>query len=779
MNYFIIARLENIMAYLSAMIQVKLGRPLVSFVVSQMRFVVNGMTKGYVRVIITFLAHCSRIARAQGVAGLVLRLKAYYVTLAQCIARAPTLPTTPRFSRGRGGLPSVIPILHRIEIIRHGNPKVLRFWFTLFALYRVLEFPGVIKISTITKPGPSLDQFLPEWSNFVFNHFWPALIKNGWFRKDFDPIDFLRSLKVKPFLIMRSSPSVNSLSLSTSPIGLIGAFNAWRAFPEVLSAVRDWLLLTANTRFLNWFEEMCRWSNQFFPDVGVEAIGKLGLKDEAAGKVRAFAMTDPVTQWMMRPLHEFLFGILKRMPQDGTFDQEAPIRRLQDLGYTNFWSFDLSAATDRLPLLLQATLISKLITSHGANLWMTILVGRPYSLPKRARDATGLDEVWYAVGQPMGARTSWAMLALTHHALVQYAAMQAGVSDGRWFGDYAVLGDDIVIANKRVAQAYLKVMALLRVEISLAKSVVSERQQGVLEFAKKVFFRKTEVSPVSLLELLAAVKSLPNWVELVRKYGLSLTQSLMAIGYGWRSVSTLDRSWLRLPRRLQGYVSSWYGPGGPEFGGSLLDWLGSDSPTACRNIPHEAFLLDLARDVLKRVDKMVERARVFTKMVEVDRTRAHYGTSSYEQWQLPKFVSSVINASSVEDYQRKVKKLASGGALLVPVLKVEDLPQGAIRGFMSLIEFVYRDSFFALLSELRDIRTDLEGLIENRDLLRLEGILDRLQYVEEALDSIGLKTSFQTREEARKGHSFVRGGVWVRRWRRWQSFLRRNPDHTA
>lgn len=767
------------MAYLSAMIQVKLGRPLISFVVSQMRFVVGGMTKGYVRVTISFLAHCSRIARAQGVAGLVLRLKAYYVTLAQCIARAPKLPTTPRFSRGRGGLPSVIPLLHRERIMRQGDATVLRFWFTLFALYRVLEFPGVIKISTITKPGPSLDYFLPEWSDFVFNHFWPELTKNGWFRKDFSQLEFLRTLVVKPFLILRSAPSVNSLYLSTSPIGLIGAFNAWRHFPEVLSAVRDWLLLTKNTRFLNWFENMCNWSNTNFPDIGVESIGKLGLKDEAAGKVRVFAMTDPFTQWMMRPLHEFLFKILKKIPQDGTFDQVAPIRRLQELGYTNFWSFDLSAATDRLPLLLQAVLMSKLITSHGANLWMTILVGRPYSLPKRARDATGLDEVWYAVGQPMGARTSWAMLALTHHALVQYAAMQSGVTNGSWFGDYAVLGDDLVIANKRVASAYLKLMATIGVEISLAKSVVSERHQGVLEFAKKVFFRKTEVTPISLLELLAAVRSLPNWLELGKKYGVSLTQALMGIGYGWRSVSTLDRVWSRLPRRLQGYVSSWYGPSGPEFGGSVLNWLGSDSPTISRNIPHEAFLLDLARDVLVRVSAMIERARTLTKFVEVDRTRAHYGTSRYEQWQLPKFISAVIQCKTAEDWRRRVEKLTRGGALLVPVSEVADLTQDQIRGFMSLIEFVYRDAFFTLHSELRDIQTELEGLIENNDLLRLEAILDRLQYVEEALDSIGLKANFTARADVRKSTSYVRGGVWLRRWRRWQSFCKRNPDLTA
>lgn len=63
----------------------------------------------------------------------------------------------------------------------------------------------------------------------------------------------------------------------------------------------------------------------------------------------------------------------------------------------------------------------------------------------------------YSVGQPMGALSSWGMLALTHHFIVQVAANRLGTfPDG--FKDYAVLGDDIVIANKAVANVYHSLM---------------------------------------------------------------------------------------------------------------------------------------------------------------------------------------------------------------------------------------------------------------------------------------------------------------------------------
>jgi len=79
----------------------------------------------------------------------------------------------------------------------------------------------------------------------------------------------------------------------------------------------------------------------------------------------------------------------------------------------------------------------------------------------------------------MGAYSSFAMLALTHHILVRYAALKAGIHN---FKDYALLGDDIVIANDAVASHYLELMSTLGVKINLSKSVVSK---DIAEFAKK------------------------------------------------------------------------------------------------------------------------------------------------------------------------------------------------------------------------------------------------------------------------------------------------------
>jgi hypothetical protein len=57
-----------------------------------------------------------------------------------------------------------------------------------------------------------------------------------------------------------------------------------------------------------------------------------------------------------------------------------------------------------------------------------------------------------------------------------------------------LLGDDIVIANKTVADQYLMIMKDLGVEINLSKSVISN--EGCFEFAKRLVSPSGEISPV-------------------------------------------------------------------------------------------------------------------------------------------------------------------------------------------------------------------------------------------------------------------------------------------
>lgn len=97
----------------------------------------------------------------------------------------------------------------------------------------------------------------------------------------------------------------------------------------------------------------------------------------------------------------------------------------------------------------------------------------------------------------MGAYSSWAMLALTHHMIVQCCSPKVT-------SEYAILGDDVCVGQS-LSAAYLSFMKMLGVDISLHKSYISNEY---IEFAKKLI--RSDLSDYSILGpglIMSAVKN--------------------------------------------------------------------------------------------------------------------------------------------------------------------------------------------------------------------------------------------------------------------------------
>jgi hypothetical protein len=224
-------------------------------------------------------------------------------------------------------------------------------------------------------------------------------------------------------------------------------------------------------------------------------LGRLHVVKELKGKARVIGITDNWTQMLFKPLHDAIYIFLGTIPEDGTKDQLAPIKALlRETGRTNYLnSVDLSNATDRLPVLLQAHILERL--SIPGFEWMAIL-NRPY----RYADEEGSPSLLkYSVGQPMGAYSSFAMLALTNHVIMNVAAVrvfgtheESRIRPGQAF--YAILGDDVAILSPTLALEYINIMRYLGVEINPLKGF----RGRVLEFAKNYFYvNGVNLSPLS------------------------------------------------------------------------------------------------------------------------------------------------------------------------------------------------------------------------------------------------------------------------------------------
>lgn len=101
-------------------------------------------------------------------------------------------------------------------------------------------------------------------------------------------------------------------------------------------------------------------------------------------------------------------------------------------------------------------------------------------------------------------------MALTHHLIVQVAAIRSKAVSGStlapYFDKYALLGDDLVIKHDHVAAEYKNLTKVLDMPFSVVKTHTSSE---VFEFAKRWFYRGTEVSGFSISGLLSVWKSYP------------------------------------------------------------------------------------------------------------------------------------------------------------------------------------------------------------------------------------------------------------------------------
>jgi len=521
-------------------------------------------TKYRIGTILTFINRAKAIHQHQGMVGLVNWLKANSVLLQQSLGGFKLRDLADlkcRPSRNAQGLPRLVLAQDR-ALIRAGNTKVMRFYLTLFNLYRVLEFPGKVKLGTITNPfsgSPSDSHIVSQLILYI-----PHFIKMWRILEGKAKVRGLLTRRITTPMIVKSGPGTGGDLTNSHPWML--ALSAVNLKEQGLSGHVEYfmdLFRDPEERYPGLkakFADACALPFNVIPSLQFET-GKLGFKDEAAGKVRVFAMVDAWTQWSLEPFHTYIFDIIRQIPMDGTFDQMKPVLALAKTAKSAY-SLDLSAATDRLPVFLQEKLFAELVNPEFASHWRALLTERNYVAfaPKR-----GIFEILkYAVGQPMGALSSWASLAFTHHFIVQCAAWYAGVVPvGTWFRNYAILGDDIVIFDPRVKRAYLLIIRSLGVECGTAKSVLSARGL-VIEFAKRTLYKGIDISPIPLKEFVSANLTLSDAIQFARKYALSFAELLKSLGYGYRVRGSITRHVGRLNSRVRALLFAFAIPSSEE-----------------------------------------------------------------------------------------------------------------------------------------------------------------------------------------------------------------------
>lgn len=674
----------------------KVWHRLMGPLVSVVRLTVGKVTKDRIVSLVPFAKQCARLARHRGLKGVVSYLKVCNVLVLHALPGSKMKSGSREIGKvavatASDGLPRIIPKRHR-ALVRNGDILITRLWLTLFGLYRILPYKGRLSVSTITDPGVAIPRILfLGFAKFIRRIFFVELERIY----DEGSLIGIDPASLKPVPLSLTTTGSNSESLTefvgytdvpgrhrTKRIGSTSSFGArgGAAWAWLAGAWGDslWNFLNAmeNQNMTLSFWRTIESEAECFPQSAARGArqGKIATKVEPAGKVRVFAIVDYWTQCALKPLHDFVFEVLRSIPQDGTFHQERPVRELLKKAPKGavFHSFDLSAATDRCPVALQELVVAVMYGATYAAAWKDILIGRDYHVPKARKEPGRLPRtVRYAVGQPMGAYSSWAVFALTHHAIVQFAAYLSGHKG--WFKLYALLGDDIVIADVKVANRYKRICKWLGMGIGISKSMVNDNLS--CEFAKKVFVQGKDcaafpwklwsVSQASLSGGLAALQR-------VSSMGLSLTaaQVALAFGAGMRTVARVGAQWKNIPSRLRAFLViashpsaqtvlsrptwiDWLAVKGPMlpvlYGPDALTWFNSWA---------QPLVTEVLDPLVARVDELV--SRLFFGEGEVVGLARHSPKSKYPlPTPVERFLESKVNTSIVKFQESEEKARAS------------------------------------------------------------------------------------------------------------------------
>jgi len=511
--------------------------------------------------------HLLRILKHNGSMGLALYLKVSLIIMNKYLAGEPLSTSWPlKFAiRLSSGLPSWFPLRVRTAI-RQGSPSTIRVWASILYSYKALYALGSYSVKTITAPAldtrhPAVEQLLTEFQWFCGYH----VEREGW-----DKIPFMVNPDHKtPPLSRKSGPNGPATINSHWDAFLLSSTEEGKRLWELICSILHEIgvpiftstIVKTHKDLLDLAKKYIRDPSSKSSERKVKRVGSLSriaFIPEAAGKVRTIGILDYFSQWVLKPLHTYLFSILKKIPQDGTYDQSSAfltfLQETKDAKGT-YSSLDISSATDLIPYQLYEVLLNCLfnpLTASGklGTMYLQLMrdrdfkvtpaiAGKPSTISPRSkatpeeilgehgtpprkpgekgwmaqRELVPLIQkaisktrnscvalpamVRYTRGQPMGAYGSFGLLGLIHHLLIQYAALRVGQYP---FLTYRVLGDDSVFFETehhagKVSEQYLVLCEILGIPINLHKSYVGK---DFFTFASRTAHKGLEVTPASL-----------------------------------------------------------------------------------------------------------------------------------------------------------------------------------------------------------------------------------------------------------------------------------------
>jgi hypothetical protein len=205
---------------------------------------------------------------------------------------------------------------------------------------------------------------------------------------------------------------------------------------------------------------------------GPMVAGEVHFLQEPGYKLRSIASPYRLFQVASQPLKNDLGQLVRGLGWDCTHDQGKATPYVQEAlkKHKTVYSVDLSSATDYFPFALQQIVLETIYGKDNSY----VQLFRDIS---RSNWHSELGEIVWKRGQPLGFNPSFFTFTLTHGLLL------LTLNGGRHNNEFFVLGDDVVILNKKLFEKYTSLLSVMECPYAMDKTLVSCE---LAEFAGKV-----------------------------------------------------------------------------------------------------------------------------------------------------------------------------------------------------------------------------------------------------------------------------------------------------
>lgn len=224
------------------------------------------------------------------------------------------------------------------------------------------------------------------------------------------------------------------------------------------------------------------------PRVPIDFVGEIHASQEGGGKLRMYAAPYTGFQCLLTPIHDWIVSIRKAVLTDCTYDQSKGALWAQEYLKQDItvYSVDLTTATCRFPLEPQLMLLSSLGLEHIFTDALKFMCQGKWKVSEKLVKEGFPSSLSWKVGQPLGIKPSMSMFSLTHNVMLAGLCHQLSIP----LDSFRILGDDVVLVNPDLHNAYRSLCDECGIPVSIQKSHASSR---FAEFAGYSITRDTMV----------------------------------------------------------------------------------------------------------------------------------------------------------------------------------------------------------------------------------------------------------------------------------------------